>query len=263
MTKPAPPERNETTGAVVAWAPWPVAKYAVFDCRGHLVGHRRDAPGRAGVRRVPAWRALGASRTGAYPYQPARPPRGEGPRRCANVRGARSAARRGGMAGEAAECGHEVRRGESDGGQGAALMITTTLQQQALRSSVFLLMDERRRLEQELIDMEQKMMAATDWRRGAQRWTSRWRRTVRRWRLWSRSRAQKEDADRQAAAEAAAKVARERLTGHAREMADAHEGKLEALGRAELHMVAAVAAINEALLARRWSALRRQRCRSR
>ena len=40
MTKPAPPERNETTGAVVAWAPWPVAKYAVFDCRGHLVGYR-------------------------------------------------------------------------------------------------------------------------------------------------------------------------------------------------------------------------------
>jgi hypothetical protein len=62
-TTPTPPERNETTGAVVAWAPWPIAKYAVFDCRGHLCGYRME---------VEDARALAASLPGE-PWVPPEP----------------------------------------------------------------------------------------------------------------------------------------------------------------------------------------------
>lgn len=39
--KPAPPERL-ANGAVLAWSPWPVAKYVIFDCWGNLAGYRRE-----------------------------------------------------------------------------------------------------------------------------------------------------------------------------------------------------------------------------
>jgi hypothetical protein len=35
-------ERNENTGAVIVWEPWPVAKYAVVDSRNHHHASFRD-----------------------------------------------------------------------------------------------------------------------------------------------------------------------------------------------------------------------------
>jgi hypothetical protein len=132
-------------------------------------------------------------------------------------------------------------------------MLGTVTLESALRSSVFLLMDERRRLEQELADMEQKMMAA---RTGAEVSTldERMAATRQALRALEQEQEAQRQAERRAAAEAAARAARERLTGHARALADAHDSKLEALARAEAHMAAAVAAINEAL---QWEAAER------
>jgi hypothetical protein len=55
-------------------------------------------------------------------------------------------------------------------------------------------------------------------------------------------------AEAQRAAEAAAKARRARMTGHGAALLDAHQSKLSALQDAEAHMVAAVAAINAALM---------------
>ena len=124
--------------------------------------------------------------------------------------------------------------------------MTATTLEQALRSSVFLLMDERRRLEQELMDMEQRMMVA---RTGAEAQTIQDQMTSHREalrELEAQAEAERQ-AERKAAAQAAAAAKRAALTGHSRMLADAHEAKLEALGRAESHLVAAVAAINDAL----------------
>jgi hypothetical protein len=56
----------------------------------------------------------------------------------------------------------------------------------------------------------------------------------------------KEEAERQAAKAAAERAKRERLTGHARTLADAHASKLAALEAAEQAMAAMVASLNEA-----------------
>jgi hypothetical protein len=126
-------------------------------------------------------------------------------------------------------------------------MITGTLEQ-ALRSSVFLLMDERRRLEQELMEMEMRMTAA---RTVAESASLQERMAAHKVALAELQR--QEEAERQAEAqrraEAAAKARREALTGHARALADAHHAKLAALASAEGHMAAAVEQINTALQA--------------
>jgi hypothetical protein len=56
-------ERNETTGAVIVWEPYPVSKFAVVDSGNRLCGHRRS---------LEAARELAASLPGES-YQPPAP----------------------------------------------------------------------------------------------------------------------------------------------------------------------------------------------
>jgi hypothetical protein len=108
-------------------------------------------------------------------------------------------------------------------------------------------MDERRRLEQELADMERRMAATHG--AEARSLDERMAATKQALRALEQEQAAKEQAERAAAAEVAARARREALTGHSRTLVDAHHAKLTALETAESHMAAAVAAINEALQA--------------
>jgi hypothetical protein len=127
-------------------------------------------------------------------------------------------------------------------------MVGTTTLERALRSSAMLLVAEHRRLREELDELEESIMQM---RTGASSATleAQMAEAEARAAELRTAIADKHAQERAAAAKAAAAAARERLTGHARMLADAHDQKLEAVRRAEAHATAMVEAINEMLQA--------------
>jgi hypothetical protein len=118
----------------------------------------------------------------------------------------------------------------------------------ALRSSTMLLVAEHRRLREELDELEERIMQM---RTGASSATleAQMAEAEARAAELRRAIADKHEQERAVAAKAAAKAVRERLTGHSRALAAAHEAKLVALETAESHAAAMVQAINAGLAA--------------
>jgi hypothetical protein len=126
-----------------------------------------------------------------------------------------------------------------------AAMAGTQKLEQALRGSVFGLIAERRRIEDELIALEKQMAMA----RGNEARSLDEQMALHREALvaLTAQQAEQEEERRQTARKAAAKAARERLTGHAATLANEHAALLDALAEAETHAAAMVGAINRAL----------------
>jgi hypothetical protein len=126
-------------------------------------------------------------------------------------------------------------------------MLGTATLANAMLGSVLLLEDRRRELENQILALERKALMATTRAESRDIQSQIEAHNAALAELRAQQEAERQ-AEAQRAAEAAAKARRARMTGHEAALLDAHQSKLSALQDAEAHMVAAVAAINAALM---------------